>query len=122
MNWWLWIILLLCCGGNCGNSGCGNTRRSNCCNSRSDWNNSGRSDCDCMNYNHTCGCVTEVNDCGCVSEMDACGCEMESNSSYDYMNEANDCGCHDHDMPYETFGCQENGIPCPPPVPTTYMR
>lgn len=75
-----------------------------------------------MNYNHTCGCVTEVNDCGCVSEMDACGCEMESNSSYDYMNEANDCGCHDHDMPYETFGCQENGIPCPPPVPTTYMR
>ena len=37
-------------------------------------------------------------------------------------NVENTCECHNHDMPYEMYGCQENGIPCPPPIPTPYLR
>lgn len=121
MNCWLWIILLLCCGGNCGNSGCRNNCRLCCNHGRENWNTCKKQDCGCKKHHHTCGCVTEVNNCGCASDMNTCGCEMETNDC-DYMNEKNDCGCHDHDMPYETFGCQENGIPCPPPIPTPYLR
>lgn len=124
MNCWLWIILLLCCGGNCDHSGCGNNCSRNRCNGKSNWNHD-RRNCDCMEHDYACGCVTEVDDCGWKNEMNDCGCMMDTcddNISYDRNShrEDNDCGCHN--MPYETFGCQENGIPCPPPIPTPYMR
>jgi len=128
MNCCLWIILLLACRGN---HGCGcqsNWRRSeNTCNWTRDCRSGyeHRSDCNCDDQCDRC-CEeaahlthhTAQNDCGC-----------RNNENYTHTSE-DDCGCiqnqtyecSENSMTYETFGCQENGIPCPPPVPGNYMR
>lgn len=107
MNSWLWIILLwACCGrnSNCSNnSGCGNN--SGCS------NNSGSC---CNNGNNNCS-----NSCGGNSN-DGCGCDCDSGMIQPRTE--NDCGCEPLDLPYETFGCQENGVPCPPPIPVAFRR
>ena len=121
MNCWLWIILLLCCGGNCGNSGCDNQCRTNSCNGNTNWNNCRRQDCCCAEHVHSCGGTVTEHDCGCVDKVDSCGCVAETNDC-GFTDERCDCECHNHDMPYEMYGCQENGIPCPPPIPTPYLR
>ena len=54
---------------------------------------------------------------------DHCGCEKHEKIDSEYeCREQDDCGYNDNDVEYETFGCQENGIPCPPPLPGSYMR
>ncbi len=121
MNCWLWIALLLCCGGNCGHSCCENHHRMNRCNCRTNRNCCRKHDCGCMEHTHTCGCGIDGHNCGCADNVDSCGCVAETNDC-ECMNEKCNCECHNHDMPYEMYGCQENGIPCPPPIPTPYMR
>ena len=65
-------------------------------------------DCGCMEHTH--------DDCGCMNHMhDDCGYN-------DNRRDNETCDCDEHRMGYETYGCQENGIPCPPPVPGNYMR
>ena len=98
MNCFIWIILLLACGGNCGFRDCDCDRGCD-----RDWNygrNRSR-DCDC---DQNCGRDRDRDcDCDWNRDRDRCGCEKEASA-------------------YETFGCQENGIPCPPPVPPCSMR
>ena len=113
MNCCLWIVLLLACRGNC-NHGC-----VTCCSPG------------CNQRNNGCGCESR-----CDEERMSCphthdDCDMH-HSHMDCRNEPEyeDCGCmreeeaniYDNRMTYETFGCQENGIPCPPPVPGNYTR
>lgn len=123
MNCWLWIILLLCCSNNnCGsecnmgwNRGCKRRCNLNCetdCNPNCEaiWRgNSCRPSCERAQEN-TCERNCERN-CDCVSPAQEEECTRETNHDH--------TGC---DMTYETFGCQENGIPCPPPVPPHYLR
>ena len=139
MNCCLWIILLLACRGNSG-FGCGNNwRNDRCSNNRC---GSGKNDgCGCMNHMHDdCGCTHhDHDDCGCKNHMhDDCGCihhnHADCNDRTAYAEKRDndcgcmehahvaDCGCNDNRMEYETYGCQENGIPCPPPVPGNYAR
>lgn len=125
MNCCLWIILLLACRGN-GGFGCGNNGGNNQC---------GKSWCGCMEHTHyDCGCMNHgYDDCGCAHhDHDGCGCTHYDHDDCGCMNHMyddcgcahndDDCGCNDNHMEYETYGCQENGIPCPPPVPGNYMR
>ena len=116
MNSCLWILLLLGCCGNSGNSGCGSNS------------------CGC-NQNNYCGCCNNCNDncnsnCGCD---DNCGCnnnliQPRVNNSYRYQNQRNnnwyhdnDCGCQnknnwDDDCDGKRF-TQNSNFMTPPPVP-----
>ncbi len=132
MNSCWWIILLFACGGNCGNCGSSCLTRSRCG----------------MN-NQNCGCMQNNNDCGCDngrncnndsdnrrSRNNDCdnNCDNNCDHNHDCEDDCdcnNDCGSNErsnqgcfteNSMTYETFGCQENGIPCPPPVPGRYTR
>lgn len=97
MNCFIWIILLLACGGNCGFRDCDCMTWDRC---RMEERRGRRRDCDCEDMDSR----RRRRDCDCDRDMrDRCECENSASS-------------------YETFGCQENGIPCPPPVPTCSMR
>ena len=130
MNCCLWIILLLACRGNHG------------CGCQNNWRKSGN--CDNWMKDRDCGRVYDRRcDCNCDAQCDSyceennhmnnCSnhddCGYRHNENCSHMSEE-DCGCMQNEiyecseksMTYETFGCQENGIPCPPPVPGNYMR
>lgn len=71
------------------------------------------------------GCCGRNNNCGnngsCGgSSNNGCGCDCDSGLIQPRTE--SECGCETMDMPYETFGCQENGVPCPPPIPAAFRR
>lgn len=109
MNCWLWILLLFFCKGNCSNSCSNNSCSNNSCSNNSCSNNN------CSN-----------NSCS----NNGCGNNSSCNNSSGVIQPRflEDCGGNALEKPcgkeqtYETFGCQANGVPCPPPVPAAFMR
>lgn len=120
MNCFIWIILLLACGGNCGFRDCDCMTWDRC---RMEERRGRRRDCDCEDMDSR----RRRRDCDC-EDMDSrrrdkdndCDCDMRNRNRDRDMRDR--CECENSASSYETFGCQENGIPCPPPVPTCSMR
>lgn len=113
MNCFIWILLLLGCGGNSCNSNW-NT-----------WNNG--SNCDCDDRMNRCGCGSnsdnwnERSNCGCdgmmARNMDNCGCDNMRDS-----RSGNSCDSCDNDNNWNSRSgnrsWQENSnYMSPPPVP-----
>lgn len=126
MNCCWWIILLFACRGNCGcSNSCSGIRRNRCgmndCDmmydSRSRYND-GNDDCD-MCYDRNTYMNDRSDNCGCMQN------DYDRNVSHErpgYYDDGNDsCDCNENSMTYETYGCQEKGVPCAPPVPNRYM-
>ena len=126
MNCCWWIILLFVCRGNLGcSSNWSGSRRSRC----------EMQDCDCDMRNER-----RSEDCDRMNERRSDdrdrmreGRNEERENRRENRRDDSDCDCNrcgeevdrsfrENRMSYETFGCQENGVPCPPPVPTSYMR
>ena len=118
MNCFIWILLLLGCGG-CGNScsawndGCGN--------SCSAWNNGCSNGCN-NNWSgcNQCGC----NQCGCIQPRNndrmnrcenTCNNRMDCSNPCDYgWNDNNNCDCDNRTA--RPWG-ERSGHMAPPPVP-----
>lgn len=78
MNCFIWVLLLLGCGGNCGNSW--STWNNGCCDDcgNNNWRGSNQRRCGCMMDR----CDYMMERCGC---NDGCGCDT-------MMRCSNDCG------------------------------
>ena len=96
MNCFIWILLLLGCGGNCGNNNCysENTR------CRNTYNRCNRNRCD-----------DNRNDCNNCEEV----CD---NLIQPRNNDDCDCGCR-HQHHHHNY---DNGCMTPPPVPRYVMQ
>lgn len=119
MNCFVWILLLLGCGGSCGNS----------C---STWSNSGSNSCSTWNNGcgnnwngcNPCGC----NHCGCIQPRDngmmnrcenSCNSRMDCSNPCDgSWNDNNSCDCDNHStFPSARPWGERSGYMSPPPVP-----
>ena len=119
MNCCLWIIVLLACRGNGGTCQGSHARMGSC-------ENRGN---DCMTVPFCARRQNEDDERRMCCEPDdsrmerreaeECGCMRNGNP---VRMQEDSVGCNEQRMSYETFGCQENGIPCPPPGPGNFMR
>lgn len=95
MNCFIWILLLLGCGGNCGNNNC--TRNTSCGN----YSRCNNFECGCNSCNNVCENMIQPrndDDCGC-------GCKHHHHHHHDnecmtpppvprYVMQDDDCGCN----------------------------
>lgn len=80
--------------------------------------NDGNDDCD-MCYDRNTYMNDRSDNCGCMQNDYDRNVSHERSGYYDDGNDS--CDCNENSMTYETYGCQEKGVPCAPPVPNRYM-